>query len=157
MLSSLGCLGLVAANVALHLARRSDRAQPSGLRRLPTGGLAFSGVALEEGRWWVWLTASFGHDGWPHLLNNMAMLCGSGPELERRVGSLSLVLLYLGCGAVRRRAGHWGTGGAQAGWALTYANNRYRAGDPAALGVSRWVCGLAAPQRVQAATVGDDG
>jgi membrane associated rhomboid family serine protease len=51
---------------------------------------------LEDGQWYRLLTAGFIHTGWWHLLFNIITLYFFGPEIERILGTLKFVLLYLG-------------------------------------------------------------
>lgn len=52
----------------------------------------------ERGEYWRFLTAAFLHFGFGHLLNNMVLLICSGPILERALGPLKFLLLYLCAG-----------------------------------------------------------
>jgi membrane associated rhomboid family serine protease len=72
----------------------------------------FSGESLEAGRWFVALTATLDHAGYPHLVNNMAMMLLTASEVEGLVGPFGFVVIYFVTGA--------------AGWLLTLALTRYR-------------------------------
>ena len=42
----------------------------------------FSGVSVEDGKWWVWISATFDHASTSHAVNNMVMLASFAPQLE---------------------------------------------------------------------------
>lgn len=67
---------------------------PGVLERL--FGLSAEGVL--EGRWWEFVTYSFFHAGFVHLLLNMVGLWFGGRLLERAIGPVRLLLLYLFAG-----------------------------------------------------------
>ena len=52
----------------------------------------------ERGEYWRFLTAAFMHAGFGHLLSNMMLLVCAGPILERALGPLKYLILYLGAG-----------------------------------------------------------
>lgn len=52
----------------------------------------------ERGEYWRFLTAAFLHFGFGHLLNNMVLFVCAGPILERALGPLKYLLLYLCAG-----------------------------------------------------------
>lgn len=52
----------------------------------------------ERGEYWRFLTAAFMHFGFGHLLSNMVLLVCAGPILERALGPLKYLLLYLSAG-----------------------------------------------------------
>ena len=51
---------------------------------------------LRDGQWYRLLTAGFIHTGWWHLLFNMITLYFFGPEIERLLGTVRFVLLFVG-------------------------------------------------------------
>lgn len=51
--------------------------------------------AVAVGQWWRLLTSAFLHGGLLHLFFNLSMLLQIGPVLERSLGSLRFLLLYL--------------------------------------------------------------
>lgn len=51
---------------------------------------------LKDGEWYRLLTAGLIHTGWWHLLFNMITLYFFGPEIERILGTVRFVLLYVG-------------------------------------------------------------
>jgi membrane associated rhomboid family serine protease len=52
-------------------------------------------TAVLQGDWWRLFTSAFLHGGTMHILFNMWALWVFGPDLERRVGSVPFVVLYL--------------------------------------------------------------
>ena len=50
--------------------------------------------------WWTLLTCVFLHGGWMHFLGNMWFLYIFGDNVEDRLGSLTYLLFYLGCGVL---------------------------------------------------------
>ena len=88
---------------------------------LTTQTSQFSGASIEEGRWWVYLTATVDHAGLPHLVNNMLMLAMGAAELEAllatafsspALGAVAFVTVFLGTAA--------------AGWGTTLVVTRWR-------------------------------
>ncbi|MAF49125.1 MAG: hypothetical protein CMM10_12750 [Rhodospirillaceae bacterium] len=57
-------------------------------------------LALDPGNFLPFLTNSFMHVGWLHLIVNMWTLWLFGGALEERLGALRFVLFYLACGLV---------------------------------------------------------
>ncbi len=55
---------------------------------------------VADGQWWRVLTAAFFHGGVTHLLFNMWALYVFGPQLEREVGSLPFLGLYVASAAL---------------------------------------------------------
>jgi len=47
---------------------------------------------------WPFLTSLFLHDGWMHLLSNLAFLAIFGTLVERHLGAARLLLLFFACG-----------------------------------------------------------
>ncbi len=58
------------------------------------GGL-FSPYVLERGEWWRILTAMFIHFDANHLLNNMVIFCCVGAILERALGHVKYLIVYV--------------------------------------------------------------
>ncbi len=54
--------------------------------------------ALSPGNWWVFLTNTFLHGGWVHLIFNMWSLWIFGPAVEDRFGPTRFLSFYLLCG-----------------------------------------------------------
>mmetsp|Transcript_96603 Transcript_96603/g.201898 ORF Transcript_96603/g.201898 Transcript_96603/m.201898 type:complete len:301 (-) Transcript_96603:299-1201(-) len=106
---------LVAASVAFRAARERyknslKQGGPPALVRLESSELHVSGSALEEGHWWVLITATLDHADRPHLINNMIMVACLGEPLESLLGPWLLLVLYFFTGVV--------------GWAATLADAR---------------------------------
>lgn len=65
---------------------------------LSMGALSYD--TFVGGAWFQIVTSMFLHFGLTHLGNNMLLLAYTGYELEKRVGSVPYLLLYLGSGIV---------------------------------------------------------
>lgn len=52
-------------------------------------------LVREQHQWWRLLTAGFIHFGVEHLINNMLVLYGIGERLERAVGNIKMLIIYL--------------------------------------------------------------
>lgn len=61
-------------------------------------GAMFPFFISEKGEYWRFLTATFMHFGFQHLLNNMVMLGAAGSILERALGKIKYLILYLVAG-----------------------------------------------------------
>lgn len=61
-------------------------------------GAIYPDYLTEDGEYWRLLTATFMHFGFEHLLNNMLILLCAGPILERALGHLKFIILYLCAG-----------------------------------------------------------
>lgn len=58
-------------------------------------GAAYPPYMLERGEWWRLLTCTFLHFGSAHLVNNMLIFTLMGLRLEKVLGKLSFLVLYL--------------------------------------------------------------
>lgn len=91
---------------------------PNGIRIWPPKSVSwedtvgFSGSNLEDNHWWVLISATLDHATLHHFVNNMAMLCMGGYELEEVVGFWSIIIVYFITGA--------------AGWLTTLIVTRFR-------------------------------
>lgn len=65
---------------------------------------------IRDGEWWRLLAPIFLHYGFLHILFNMSWLKYLGPEIERRSGSLKLLLLVLLTGALSNLAQYFVSG-----------------------------------------------
>lgn len=61
-------------------------------------GAMFPPALFESGEWYRIFTAMFMHFGLTHLVNNMLVLFFMGDTLERLVGKLRYLIIYLGSG-----------------------------------------------------------
>ena len=61
-------------------------------------GAVFPPYILEDQEYWRLLTANFMHFGFQHLLNNMVLLGSAGQILERAMGKIKFLILYLVAG-----------------------------------------------------------
>ncbi len=85
---------LIAANVVIYMILEwiGDTENVLFLQRF---GAMDPESVYQDGEVWRLLSASFLHFGFEHLFNNMVMLACAGPVLERAVGHLRFLLLYL--------------------------------------------------------------
>lgn len=58
-------------------------------------GAVYPPYISERGEYWRLFTATFLHFGFGHLLNNMVMLGAAGQILERALGKIKFLILYL--------------------------------------------------------------
>jgi rhomboid protease GluP len=83
---------LVAANVAVLVL---TKVAGQGLEERVLDRLAQDRLAVWSGDWWRLFTAMFIHDGWAHLALNMLLLVTAGGSVERLLGPLRFLVLYL--------------------------------------------------------------
>ena len=109
-------IALIAANVGVFLAELALGGTVDGTGNwIYTHGALFAravyangapaGVA--NGEWWRLMSAAFLHYGFIHLGLNMLALYWFGPLLERLVGSLRFLLLYLAAGLAGSGGALW--------------------------------------------------
>ena len=72
---------------------------------LRMGALSYD--TFMSGQWYQVITSMFLHFGIAHLFNNMILLTYVGCQLERLVGKLPYLLLYIGSGVVGNIASLW--------------------------------------------------
>ena len=89
-----GTLGLIFVNVILFLwAETHGGSQSTGtLLRM---GAVFWPKIMGDGEYWRLLTAAFLHFGLDHIANNMLILALMGHRLERAMGTVRFLVLYL--------------------------------------------------------------
>lgn len=61
-------------------------------------GAVYPELLTKEGEYWRLFTATFMHFGFEHLLNNMLILLCAGAILERALGHVKYLILYLCAG-----------------------------------------------------------
>jgi rhomboid protease GluP len=92
---------IIVANVivfALGLARGASIMSPT-IDELIAGGANY-GPLTTAGEWWRLLTSTFVHVGIIHIAMNMLVLAQIGPMVERLVGNVGFLLLYLATGVL---------------------------------------------------------
>jgi membrane associated rhomboid family serine protease len=62
---------------------------------------------FSSGNYWPFLTATFLHGGWLHIILNMWTLYIFGASLEGRLGSAPFLVFYLACGIASTAAHAW--------------------------------------------------
>lgn len=72
---------------------------------LRMGALSYD--TFMSGKWYQVITSMFLHFGITHLFNNMILLVYAGCQLERMIGKLPYLLLYIGSGVVGNLASLW--------------------------------------------------
>lgn len=72
---------------------------------LRMGALSYD--TFMAGKWYQLITSMFLHFGIAHLFNNMVLLVYAGCQLERMVGKLPYLLLYIGSGVIGNLASLW--------------------------------------------------
>ena len=87
-------VGLIAVNVLVYLVLELLGDTQDG------GFIAFYGgmyppFLIEDHQWWRLFTAGFLHFGASHLVNNMVILFFMGERMERAVGHLRMLIVYL--------------------------------------------------------------
>lgn len=100
---------IVMLNVIYFLAvillnKRYDAVYDSGIM-LKMGALSYE--TFMNGAWYQLVTALFMHFGLSHLFNNMLLLAYAGCELEKRIGSISYLILYLVSGILGNVVSLW--------------------------------------------------
>src|SRR4051794_206353 len=61
-------------------------------------GVDYGPATISRGEWWRVLTSTFVHLGFTHVLFNMAVLAQIGPFMERILGSVAFLIVYLASG-----------------------------------------------------------
>lgn len=87
-------LGLMIINTVVFLVLEFFGQTESGAYLMKMGAV-YPPYILENGEYWRLFTATFMHFGFGHLLNNMVMLFAAGQILERALGKVKYLLLYL--------------------------------------------------------------
>ncbi len=85
---------LIAVNVIVFLIMEVMGDTESAIFMMEHGAI-YPPYLLENGEYWRLLTATFMHFGMSHLLNNMVLLGSAGQILERAMGKIKFLLLYL--------------------------------------------------------------
>ncbi len=96
---SVGTIVLIAANVitffVLSFIGRTEEVQ-----FMLNHGAMYVPYVVEAGEYYRLFTAMFLHYGFSHLMGNMIMLGIVGWNLEKEIGTLRFVIIYLGSGLV---------------------------------------------------------
>ena len=100
---------VVVLNIIYFLAvilmnKRYDAVYDSDIM-LKMGALSYR--TFMHGAWYQIVTSMFMHFGLSHLFNNMLLLVYAGCELEKRIGSIAYLILYLVSGIFGNAASLW--------------------------------------------------
>jgi rhomboid protease GluP len=90
---------LIGLNVLVFVLMAVSGASPANpsIQDLLRWGANF-GMKTTEGEWWRLLTCVFVHIGFVHLLSNMWALVTAGPLVERMLGNIGFLVLYVVAG-----------------------------------------------------------
>lgn len=87
-------IALIVINVIVFLLLELQ-GQTESAALLMKYGAVYPPYIFEQGQYWRLFTATFLHFGFGHLLNNMVMLGAAGQILERALGKIKFLILYL--------------------------------------------------------------
>lgn len=87
-------ISLIGVNVIVYLIMEILGSTYDSSFILKYGGL-YPTLISENHQWWRLLTAGFIHFGAEHLINNMVILYGIGERLERAVGHVRMLVIYM--------------------------------------------------------------
>lgn len=90
----LATIAIAAANTAVYAALELA-GDPRDASFIAAHGGIYPDFLAHQHQWWRLFTAMFLHFGLDHLLNNMVIFCCVGSRLERAVGHMRLLLIYL--------------------------------------------------------------
>lgn len=85
---------IAAANIAVFIVLEFMGGTENAFFIAEHGGM-YPDFILYQGQWWRIFTAMFIHFGASHLLNNMVIFCCVGARLERTVGHIRFLIIYL--------------------------------------------------------------
>lgn len=85
---------LAAINILVFLFLELQGDTEDGMFMLEHGAM-YPDYAMNDGEWYRLFTCMFLHFGVEHLMNNMVMLVVAGMQLERALGTVKYLLLYL--------------------------------------------------------------
>ena len=87
-------VGLMAANLLVFLLTEITGSSENSLHMYRWGAMLTSSVG-EDGEYWRLFTSLFLHFGFEHLASNLLVLFALGTTLEKGIGHLRLLLIYL--------------------------------------------------------------
>lgn len=87
-------IGVIAVNVLVYILMEIFGSTRDTSLIFKYGGL-YPTLISEEHQWWRLFTAGFIHFGAEHLMNNMVILYGIGERLERAVGHVRMLIIYM--------------------------------------------------------------
>lgn len=93
------CYSIAFLCIFLQIVKEFDKKSAPNLRRMNSDDLHFSGNAILNKKYWVWITASFSHGSMFHVINNMIMMLPYSSHLEEQFGPFTFLVLYILVGA----------------------------------------------------------
>lgn len=96
---------IIAVNVILFLAAEATGGSEN-TEHMVRMGASYTPL-VEGGEYWRLFTSMFLHFGLAHLLNNMVLLFFLGDYMERFLGKVSYLILYLGGGILGNIFSYW--------------------------------------------------
>lgn len=87
-------IGMIVWNVLVFLVMEVCGSTYDAAFVVKYGGM-YPTLVREEHQWWRLFTAGFIHFGISHLLNNMIILYAIGERLERSVGAVRMLVIYM--------------------------------------------------------------
>jgi len=90
---------LIGINVAVFFAELATGGAlwpTNEISEVEINGALFGPLIAEEGEWWRIFTSGFLHSGLPHIGFNMLLLWLLGTQLEKALGPVRFVILYMG-------------------------------------------------------------
>ena len=85
---------LILINTLIFLVVEFTGGSENGQHMLECGA-AYAPLILEQGQWYRLFSSMFLHFGAPHLINNMLVLFVLGSRLERVIGKIKFLIIYL--------------------------------------------------------------
>lgn len=87
-------IGIIALNIIIAVVVFLGGDTNNAVYMIDRGAL-YAPAIVENGEYWRFLSAAFLHFGFMHLLHNMFMFACIGPYLEKAMGHVRFLLLYL--------------------------------------------------------------
>ena len=94
------CWIILGINILVFLAMLFSGFKPEAAtaQALLKWGADYGAATIGRGEWWRVVSATFVHLGWMHVALNMYVLWQIGPFMERLLGNVGFVIVYLVCG-----------------------------------------------------------
>lgn len=91
---------ILGINVLVFVCMLASGVNPDHLtaQSLLKWGANYGPLTVTKGEWWRLVTCVFVHAGFAHIGFNMVVLAQIGPFMERLLGKLAFLIVYLLCG-----------------------------------------------------------